>query len=445
MALWDFLNNSDSNSFDLGGSNYNPTQSNVLGQDLAPTNFQGEISATDPENDSRVSGQLKQDAQNFQNGLTNTTDEDDKFITSKNGNKYEKVDDSPLQMGLTAAASYMSAYLSSGGNVGVAAEATGQATYDLKQRAHRLSQIDKFEDMGGNPLDGQAWITTGDKKYTTFNKGSWTSAGNGQMFNTATGEIRSAGGMNTAPVKTVDLGDRKVLYFADGSQQEVAKGATPKLNVAGATSGGIGIDEDEAAGAGTFQDPETGLWMQRTTYANGREKVVPLGATTQKALQAQQNAGQPTATQTQMSGDINTLQGAIDSNNVNSFTGQVVGRMGGLAQDVSNAAMGNADSRAAYQATQRIQGYMQNQGVGAAKAMGLSGINTIEEAKRAFASMPQLDMTSPENLNASLGQIKSYVSNYNSQNQRSAQVKPQGQQSQSNQLSDDELLKKYGG
>ncbi|HEI4368103.1 TPA: hypothetical protein SI878_004410 [Salmonella enterica] len=410
MAFW------DNQDFDIGGDSYKPMQSNVLGQSLAPVNQQGQLSAVDATNDTRTPEQFKLDAQQANKIASNSPDEDENYITSQGGNKYEKVNNSKWDQSLTAAATYMSAYFASNGDVGKAAQATGQALYNNDAKEHRLKQVDQLEQAGMNPLDIQNWINSGDKKDLVTNKGSWTSGGNGTMFNTLTGETRQIQGAvnNNVPVKTENLGDRVIEYYADGTTKERTRGVSPDktFTAAGATGGGIGLDEDEANANGGFVF-ENGQWVQHTTYANGRPKTVVANATQQKALNEQQAAGTPDASQTMMSSDINTLQNAVNNKQTGTFTGQIVGRSG-LAQDLLSSTVGTQGERDAQQAASRINGYMQNQGVGAAKSMGLTGINTIEEAKRAFASMPQLDYTSPEALNASLQNVSTYVQNYNS-------------------------------
>ncbi|EIH1265674.1 hypothetical protein LLL17_004304 [Salmonella enterica] len=415
MAFWD---NQDLN---FGGDDYNPTQSNVLGQNLAPINNQGTLAATDAQNDLRTPEQYKQDAQLANSIATNAPDEDDNYITSQNGNKYEKVNNSKWDQSLAAAATYMSTYFATGGNVGKAGIATGQALYDMDAKAHRLGQADKLEGQGFNSLDIQNWINSGDKKDLVTNKGQWQSGGNGVMFNNLTGETRQIPGATNpnAPVKTVDLGDRKVLYYADGRQEEVAKGAAPKFQAAGA-GGSIGLDEDENGGFVL----ENGQWVQHTTYANGRPKTVVANATQQKQLNAQQAAGQPDAQQTQMSGDLATLSTAIDNGQVGTFTGQVVSRLPGAVSEVASSTMGSPEERQAFNAATRIEGNMQNMGIAAATQMGASGINTEAEAERYFKSMPRLDKSSPDALKASVNAIQAYTQNYNSKKAATAGAKP---------------------
>lgn len=75
------------------------------------------------------------------------------------------------------------------------------------------------------------------------------------------------------------------------------------------------------------------------------------------------------------------------------------------------------DQRQLYNATKRIQGKMQNQGIAAARDMGASGINTVAEAKMYFQGMPQVDYSSPESMQQSVRDIQEYTDNYNQQYQ----------------------------
>ncbi|MEG2264607.1 MAG: hypothetical protein RSC68_09710, partial [Acinetobacter sp.] len=75
------------------------------------------------------------------------------------------------------------------------------------------------------------------------------------------------------------------------------------------------------------------------------------------------------------------------------------------------------DQRQLFNATKRIQGKMQNQGIAAARDMGASGINTVQEAKMYFQGMPQVDYSSPEAMQQSLRDIQQYTDNYNQQYQ----------------------------
>lgn len=77
--------------------------------------------------------------------------------------------------------------------------------------------------------------------------------------------------------------------------------------------------------------------------------------------------------------------------------------------------LGGGEQRQLFNATKRIQGKMQNQGIAAARDMGASGINTVAEAKMYFQGMPQVDYSSPEAMQQSLRDIQQYTDNYNQQ------------------------------
>ncbi|MGP4914065.1 DNA transfer protein, partial [Hafnia alvei] len=79
--------------------------------------------------------------------------------------------------------------------------------------------------------------------------------------------------------------------------------------------------------------------------------------------------------------------------------------------------LGGSDQRQLFNATKRIQGKMQNQGIAAARDMGASGINTVAEAKMYFQGMPQVDYSSPDAMQQSMRDIQQYTDNYNQQYQ----------------------------
>lgn len=87
-----------------------------------------------------------------------------------------------------------------------------------------------------------------------------------------------------------------------------------------------------------------------------------------------------------------------------------------LGADIRSRASGG-DQRKLYNAAQRVQGKMQNQGIAAARDMGASGINTVAEAKMYFQGMPQVDYSSPEAMQQSMRDIQQYTDNYNQQYQ----------------------------
>ncbi len=134
-----------------------------------------------------------------------------------------------------------------------------------------------------------------------------------------------------------------------------------------------------------------------------------------------------------MKKDLDAISGAsIDD--LGFMTG-ITGSSGSpaLGADIRSRASGG-DQRKLYNAAQRIQGKMQNQGIAAARDMGASGINTVAEAKMYFQGMPQVDFSSPEALQQSMRDIQQYTDNYNQQYNVNV-GKSQRQQSQPAQVS----------
>lgn len=115
-----------------------------------------------------------------------------------------------------------------------------------------------------------------------------------------------------------------------------------------------------------------------------------------------------------MKKDIDALSSA-SAEDLGFMTG-VTGSSGApaLGADIRSRASGG-DQRKLYNAAQRVQGKMQNQGIAAARDMGASGINTVAEAKMYFQGMPQVDYSSPEALQQSMRDIQQYTDNYNQQ------------------------------
>jgi hypothetical protein len=118
-----------------------------------------------------------------------------------------------------------------------------------------------------------------------------------------------------------------------------------------------------------------------------------------------------------MKKDIDSIANA-DSSKLDFMTG-ITGGSGNPSVDAEfrSRLPGNKDQRQLYNATRRIQGRMQSQGVAAARDMGASGINTVAEAKMYFQGMPQVDYSSPESMQQSIGDIQEYTNNYNQQYQ----------------------------
>lgn len=181
----------------------------------------------------------------------------------------------------------------------------------------------------------------------------------------------------------------KTMAAADGSRVvQLADGRT--VNVGGKLHG---------AGANAFYE---GI------DANGNMVRVPasaIAAPSTSAASAQNYA---------MSKDLNAILEA-PADKLNFMTG-VTGGNGSPSWDAEvRSRLGGGDQRQLFNATKRIQGKMQNQGIAAARDMGASGINTVAEAKMYFQGMPQVDYSSPEAMQQSLRDIQQYTDQYNQQ------------------------------
>lgn len=114
--------------------------------------------------------------------------------------------------------------------------------------------------------------------------------------------------------------------------------------------------------------------------------------------------------------DLDAISGA-SSDQLGFMTG-ITGGNGSPSWDAEvRSRWSGGDQRQLYNATKRIQGKMQNQGIAAARDMGASGINTVAEAKMYFQGMPQVDYSSPEAMQQSVRDIQRYTDNYNQQYQ----------------------------
>ncbi len=143
--------------------------------------------------------------------------------------------------------------------------------------------------------------------------------------------------------------------------------------------------------------------------ANGNVVTIPVNALSSVSSTAN------SASTTRMNEDLSLIANAPISQ-LNAITG-ITGGTGTtpITADAGTRTV-NREARSLYNAAQRIQGNMQNQGISAAREMGASGINTVAEAKMFFQSMPQLDYSSPEALQNSVKIIDQYTKAFNSRN-----------------------------
>lgn len=230
--------------------------------------------------------------------------------------------------------------------------------------------------------------------------------------------IRSANGQGNMPANVREYEYVKNLSPEDKKEylRLTNKKVGGQLQPAQLSSGETVMIDPAPLGAGSTK-------FYKGYDASGNVITVPVSSLATSADSA------TTAGQNLINSDLNNLQTATPDQ-LNVLTG-VTGGIGNpaIGADVRTR-MGDQDTRKLYSSAQRIQGYMQNQGIGAAKAMGASGINTEAEAKRFFQSMPQLDYSSPDALISSAKTIDNYARSYNAKSNVNYGSQGQTQQQQ---------------
>lgn len=199
-----------------------------------------------------------------------------------------------------------------------------------------------------------------------------------------------------------DAGGENVVQLADGRAVNV----NGKLHGSGASAFYEGTDDN----GNMVRVPASAIAAPPTAAASAQNYAM------KKDLDAIAGA---------KPGDLEFITGVTGGNGTAALGADVITRLSGKEQ------------RQLYNATQRIQGRMQNQGIAAARDMGASGINTVAEAKMYFQGMPQFDFSSPEAAQRSAREIQEYTDNYNKQynvdvgngGQKSSRQQPATQQS----------------
>lgn len=229
----------------------------------------------------------------------------------------------------------------------------------------------------------------------------------GQDISAATARRGQDMAMERANAKTVGGDSKRVVQLSDGRTVNVGG----KLHGAGANAFYEGIDDN----GNMVRVPASAIAAPPTSAASAQNYAMA------KDLNSILNA--PTD-------KLDFMTGVTGGNGSPSWDAEVRSRLGG------------GEQRQLFNATKRIQGKMQNQGIAAARDMGASGINTVAEAKMYFQGMPQVDYSSPEAMQQSLRDIQQYTDQYNQQfsvnvGNRVAQSQPSrpAQQSQPSQQS----------
>ncbi len=219
----------------------------------------------------------------------------------------------------------------------------------------------------------------------------------------AQNSIRSANSSGSKPASVQEYEYMASLTPEQRKQFLALKGrGESELQQAQLSNGQTVMIDPKAQGAGDSK-------YYKGFDANGNVVTIPVNALS-SVSDPSGNAGKNL-----MNDDLSMLANATDDQ-LNAITG-ITGGTGSnpLTADIGTRTL-NKDARPLYNSAQRIQGYMQNQGIGAARAMGASGINTIDEAKMYFQSMPQLDFSTPQALRNSIKIINKYTQDYNARN-----------------------------
>jgi len=202
----------------------------------------------------------------------------------------------------------------------------------------------------------------------------------GQDISAATARRGQDMSMERAKVSAAGGNDNRVVQLSDGRTVNVGG----KLHGAGANAFYEGIDN-----AGNMvRVPASAIAAPATSAASAGNYAMA------KDLTAIENASPET---------LGFMTGVTGGNGSPAFGADVRSRISGK------------DERQVYNAAQRIQGKMQNQGIAAARDMGASGINTVAEAKMYFQGMPQIDFSSPDAVQESVRNIRQYTDQYNQQ------------------------------
>ena len=425
---------------------YNDNQQNQLGQPLATTTPSGTIPASDPNNDGMTDFERKAAAQRAKRDTLAAQDIDDSKYVFQDGSVMDKTPDTRKSVAISGALSFAAGYFSHMGNQDEAiASGTQNAGLTISAHEDRIkrenllpsleSQTDQFGNPLYNPVDMMKYVETGDSNDLVKNQGKWLSDGQGWMHNSLTGQSRQIAGYKTeAPKLTqIDLGNRVAFIDEQGNEvHSFDKEQTP--DQAAKSGANDSLDIDNSGDDGTGVNNNHGYQYQNGQYVkpkyNSHGKQVGwdvAGPQLTKQLNEGKAADIPDASQTRMNNDLDILQKAQNEGKTGSFTGYSSFFMPKQAEDFNSARAGG-DERTAYKAYQRVQGYMLTQGVGDAKNMGASGINTKEEAQMYFAKMPSLD---PMNMTESINQIREYTSAWNAKHKVEATGKTQAQSNQS--------------
>lgn len=393
MAMFDFLN------------------SLIGGNDNSITSVNKQV---DPQ--AKMMGDYQQAQQDLQNAPNPNKTDDSKYVSKATGYSYQKPQEaSHLHDILGSVMGYLAGYAQTG-DTGAGLANAYQLVKQRKDKEARFGNIDYLEKQGYNPKDIDSYVQSGDPRDLVLNKSTYQNLGEGYVMDNQ-GNVKRVftPATETKPTpekvpvqldngQTLMVSPENALQYHTHRQDQALKVDMNDMN----------FDEGESGGHEPFQD-STGVWHGYKYDSKSHNYVdYVMGPQQQKQLNEKAAASNPSARETLVSQDLNTLSNAtpkeLDVAGVGTLD-QYIPALGNI-----QSGMKGGKSREVYNAAQRIDSYMLTQGVGEAKAMGASGINTPQEAQMYFASMPRLDKSSPEAFQQSVAKIKAYTDSFNQKN-----------------------------
>lgn len=361
--------------------------------------FYDAISTATPDQLPALRKQFPEYAQNIQQeiGIQDATHA--KFVNDSLGKiqvAYASGDPQQVQSAIQSAAPAL-------GSIGVQPE---QAMQMFQSNPQQFGSLLNASMLSTLPIDKQYEVKN---KEAVLNENIRSNkAGEGlqamQIAQSRENSIRAASGQNSQPASVKEFqyfqslspeqqktymrvrgrpdagGGNNVVKLADGRTVTVAG----KLHGAGATAFYEGMDDD----GNMVRVPANAIAAPPTSAANAQNFA--------------------------MSKDLDVIENA-SPDSLEFMTGLTGGRgNAALGADVRSRVSGK-DQRQLYNAAQRVQGKMQNQGIAAARDMGASGINTVAEAKMYFQGMPQVDYSGADAIQQSIKDIRQYTNDYNQQ------------------------------
>lgn len=286
MSVQDIINSGGS-QYTLGGTNYDPKQYNVNGQEVGQTPLSdGRTISTDFNNDFNTDWDHKQNlVQATQHARGDQPRDEENYIYGGISNHpYEKVHNTRADQMETAFVNYMVAALNPNITAGQAVFNAGQALFNQQAVVRRQNNIDEMEAKGYNPQDIEKYIQTGKPEDLIATKGKEEyDAESGTIFNPLTGVVRSVG-VSPAVQQKLDTNSMNAYSQMQQNQANTLLNArrialeTGRYNLAVQKQNGIPGVVTDATG-NTFKN---GVWQPTKEQAQLQKAITTQWATQNK-------------------------------------------------------------------------------------------------------------------------------------------------------------------